>query len=562
MGQELEDFKREARPDDLASLRRWEEELHRAGWRMEGKTIREWVADFALPPSQFPRDSEPVSVVGRIGLAAVPALVDTLRTKQLAPRFKKDLRIRARCLEALGLIEPAPVCVTPALLKTLRVRSPRVQRQALALLAKLRPPLSEPVIQSLLVCLADRHEPLTRVHAVYVLTQLTEPLPPELRRAVLERLGDADRRVRRFTLLALQRLPELPPEFLTALEEQVILDDENRLLALRLLAGFAPARAIPLLIEEIRKEGSQEWHSAPFAARVKAIRIVGGMGARAESLVPMLGQLRGGTELGVHVEAAVDSIVRDLLYRSKPARPSELPGNELAMRLLQEVAPPPAGSSETWAWALAQWAEGFAPLGRELCVRIALAAARRVAGLWDDAHPGNERPRSGLFALEDWVCEPTEENAQRAVSLGNNAPSQLCAPDAFSASWAVTYATLCVSSAPPPEELTPEGELRPAHGSNLGACVHAACRALAGLSVITWAFGNSEDSSPPLSLEQAAQEVRSAILDEVLPWLSGTWDPVKEPLRRRREWLAAVRSPEPADPLEVARTTGRYPTSR
>jgi hypothetical protein len=560
MGQELEELRREARPEDLASLRRLEEALQQAGWKVEGKTIREWVADFALSPSLFPRDSEPVAMVSRIGLAAVPALVDTLLTPRLAARPKRDLRIRSRCLEALGLIEPEPRCVIPVLLKTLRVRSPRVQRQAIALLAKLRPPPDAVILQALQVCLASRHEPLTRLYAAHALAQLDGPLPPELRRPVLERLGDTDRRVRRFALLDLARFPAWDAELLTALEEQAILDDANRTLALRLLAGAAPARAFPLLREELRKAEGPPRDTRRLEEGLKALRILGGLGARAESLVPMLGQLQGGEALRVHVEAVVDSIVRDALYQSRPTCHAVEPGdNALATRLLQEV-PPPQGTSETWAGALARWADGFLPLGHELAVRIALAAARRVAGLWDDVYPDNEYPRSGLHALEDWVCEPSAENAQRAVRLGNNVPSQFCEAGAFSASWCITYATLCAANAPPPMEWNPEdGTSRPSERGNLGTCVHAACRALSGLSVITWAFGSSEDAPAPLSLAQAAQEVRKAILDEVLPWLRGTWDPVKEPLRRRREWLAAVRPPEPEGPLDAARAAGRYP---
>jgi hypothetical protein len=337
------------------------------------------------------------------------------------------------------------------------------------------------------------------------------------------------------------RLPEPDSEVLTALEEQALLDDENRIAVLRVLARLAPARAFPLLVEEIRQLVRVKEGSPRFEPALKALRIAGGLGARAESLIPMLGRLSGGDALRVHLEAVVDSIVRDSLYQSRPpVSPSQVTGNAVAARLLQELSPPPPGSSEGWSWALAQWADGFLPFGQELCVRMALAAARRVAGLWDDTYPANEYPRSGLIALEDWVCEPTEQNAKQAVSRGNNVPSQFSAPEAFSASWAITYATQCVSSEPPPEEWNPDGPPRRIAGGHLGACLRAACRALAGMSVITWAFGFSEDAPPPLPPEQAAQEVRKAILDEVLPWLCGTWDPVKEPLRRRREWLAAV----------------------
>ncbi|WP_146209644.1 hypothetical protein [Vitiosangium sp. GDMCC 1.1324] len=63
---------------------------------------------------------------------------------------------------------------------------------------------------------------------------------PEVRRAVLERLGDSDRRVRRFALQLLGQLQEVDAEVCRALEEQVILDDDNRMPALRLLARIDP----------------------------------------------------------------------------------------------------------------------------------------------------------------------------------------------------------------------------------------------------------------------------------------------------------------------------------
>lgn len=558
MSERLEERGREARPDDLPSLRRLEEDLQRTGWRKEGKTIREWVAAFSLPRPTSPDALDPIEVVAGIGLAAVPALVDTLGTKLLAPRPKQDLRIRARCLEALWNMEPAPTCVIPVLVRTLRVRSPRVQRQALDLLAKLRPQPDAVLVRALLVCLADRHEPKTRLHAAHALTRLEGPLPPEVQRAALERLGDPDKRVRRFALRLLGQLPERDAEVSWALEEQVILDDDNRISALRLLIRTDPARAFPLLVEELQKVEGEKVEAERMEAGLKALRLVEELGARAESLIPKLARLGSLELVRVHVEAVVDGIVREQLYRSRPVPSPEPARDERIARLLQEV-PPPRDDSETPAWALARWAAGFLPFGRELCVRMALAAARRVVGLWDDSYPLDEWPRSGLLALEDWVCEPTEENARRAVYRGGNVPSQaFTAPDAFSASWAVTYATKCVTSEVP-EEWNPDGEPRRVAEGYLGYCVNAACSALTGRSVITWALGYSEDSPPPLPPEQAVREVHAAIQRELLPWLCGTWDPVKEPLRRRRELLEAARIPEPPAPLDIARTRGRYP---
>ncbi|WNG59298.1 hypothetical protein F0U59_34695 [Archangium gephyra] len=546
MNEERENLGTGALPDNLTSLRRLEEELQRTGWRKDGKTLREWVSAIALPRPPYPEEAtDPVHVVARIGWAAVPALVDTLYTKQLAPRPKKDLRLRARCLEALELMEPTPTCVIPALLRVLRVRSPRVQRQAIDVLAKLRPPPEALLIRALLVCLADRHEPKTRLHAAHALTRLEGPVPPEVRRAALERLGDPYKWVRRFALRILGLLPELDEEVRTALEEQVILDDDNRLLTLRLLAGADPARAFPLLVQEIQKVERGEAQRKSMEQGLRALRLVEGLGARAESLIPVLGRLQGGAVLRAHVEAVVDGILRDQLHRSRPAPSPDPASDERVAKLLQEGEPPRDMTPDR---ALARWAEGFLPFGRELCVRMALAAARRVVAHWDDKYPDDDGPRSGLIALEEWVDSPTEENAKRAVRLGNNVPSQMfCAPDAFSASWAVTYACKCTTDGEPEPEWNPEGEPRRREGGYLGACLHAACRSLSGRAVITMAFGSSEDSPPPLTPEQAEQEVKKAIRDELLPWLCGTWDPVKEPLHRRRELLAAARPPEPME---------------
>jgi hypothetical protein len=82
--------------------------------------------------------------------------------------------------------------------------------------------------------------------------------------------------------------------------------------------------------------------------------------------------------------------------------------------------------------------------------------------------------------------------------------------------------------------------------------VLSACRALGSRSVITLALGSTEEP-PMLSPEEAAREVRKAILDEVLPWVCGTWDPVVDVLRRYRKLLDRPPAPPPIT------STGRYP---
>jgi hypothetical protein len=171
-------------------------------------------------------------------------------------------------------------------------------------------------------------------------------------------------------------------------------------------------------------------------------------------------------------------------------------------------------------------------------VRIALAAARRVAGLWETEYSLHGSPRDALHLLEDWLYDPNETSARAAVDRGDVIPSQLCAPAAFSASWATTFATLCVPTDEQRAEWARGTEpLGSAEGGFLGSTVLSACRALGNRSVITLALGSSEEPSR-LSEKEAAQEVRRAIVDELLPWVCGTWDPVKDVLLRRRELLA------------------------
>jgi hypothetical protein len=221
-----------------------------------------------------------------------------------------------------------------------------------------------------------------------------------------------------------------------------------------------------------------------------------------------------------------------------PAPSPEQLRDERAIRLLQD--PPPPEPSESPERALARWAAGFIPYGQELCVRIALAAARRVAELWENESPVGGSPREALDLLEEWLCDPNETSARLVVERGDVIPSQLCAPSAFSASWATTFATLCVPTDEQREQWgQPTQPLDSAQGGYLGSAVLSACRALGSRSVITMALGGSEEP-PRLSEQEAAQEVRRAIVTEVLPWVCGTWDPVKDVIQRRRELLAGV----------------------
>jgi hypothetical protein len=550
MSEELEELRRRARPDDLESLRRLDRALQRSGWRVEGKTLREWIPEFAqLPLDSYLGAPEPAEALRKAGLAAVPALVETLRTKQLSPRSELDLRIRGHCVSTLAFLQPRPTCAIPALLETLRVPSTRLRRLTLRVLATKFPPRPTPLaVRELLACLTSRHEPEVRTEAAHVLSKLDGTVPPEIRRAALERLTDVDKRVRRHALRILALLPAPDPEVRTAVEEQVILDDANRLEAIATLLGFNEARAHEFLQEEVLCVESSKGEDCHLRRSFRALQLIERLGAGAEATLPALRRVHPNYRVETFLSAAAASIARDQLAARRPAPSPEQLRDERAVRLL--AAPSPGDPSEPPDKALARWAAGFVPYGREICVRIALAAARRVVDLWELKSPLRGSPREALDLLEEWLCDPNDTTARSVVERGDVTPSQLCAPSAFSASWATTFATLCVPTDEQRAEWSRHAEpLGSAEGGFLGSAVLSACRALGSRSVITLALGSSEEP-PLLSEQEAAQEVRRAIVAELLPWVCGTWDPVKDVIQRRRELL--VRPPAPP-------STSRYP---
>ncbi|MFP2924162.1 hypothetical protein ACLESO_02880, partial [Pyxidicoccus sp. 3LG] len=195
-------------------------------------------------------------------------------------------------------------------------------------------------------------------------------------------------------------------------------------------------------------------------------------------------------------------------------------------RLMRDV-PPPRLPADTPAWMLARWAEELRNQGPELTVRVVLAVARRVLGLWEYQDPHNDGPRLAVMAMDAWVLNPGDALVDTAVREAYVVPSQVAtSPEAFSACWSITYATRCL-----PREVPRPSDAPPLHESDddpLGQCVWAACRALSRQSVITWALGSSEESPEPIPPPLAAKLIHQAILDEVLPWAHGTWDPVKD----------------------------------
>ncbi|MCP3142385.1 hypothetical protein [Pyxidicoccus xibeiensis] len=336
------------------------------------------------------------------------------------------------------------------------------------------------------------------------------------------------------------------PKVLTVLEEQAMLDDANDLEALRILGQLEPARAIPLLLDAVWKAGEARpepktlsrvdayaIESARRERGMKALLLLGRLGARAASALPTLSGYRKLCSLEPYADAAIDDIVRDLCRNRAPPLPAGPAAEARVAALLRDV-PPPRLPADTPAWMLARWAEQLRAQGPEMTVRVALAAARRVLGLWEYQDPTNDGPRRAVMAMDAWLQSPTDALVDSAVYDGHVVPSQAATPPhAYSACWSVTYATRCL-----PREEPRDSDAPPLHeddGDPLGACVWAACRALSRQSALTGSFGSTEDSPDPLTPLQSAREIHQAILDEVLPWAHGTWDPVKDVARLRDE---------------------------
>ncbi|WP_338863842.1 HEAT repeat domain-containing protein [Myxococcus stipitatus] len=521
MNDELERARREVRPDTLASLRRLDAALQRAEVRWEGKTVREWLALYVEPRGPV----EALTHLREAGLGVVAALLEALEVGQPRRWGEAEHERRLLLLDLLAQVDPVPTGIVPALLELMETPGARVRRATLALMAKLAPRPTKAALRGLFACLADRDGEV-RARAAQVLSRLEGPIPASVRDAVLERLTDSQRWVRCYALVALGRVTPPDVSLAVVLEEQAQLDDDNRTEALSALLAHAPERALPLLMENARRGllSTDVW-GAPHAAGVRALCVLRAQGRHAASALGDLRRLRSEVKSPVFVDAAIDAIVRDELRSRSPA----LTGVG-AVSALQSRLPAPLSDAERPVDTLVRWAVACAGQGTAARVRIVIAAARRVVGLWDVEYPDNEWPQRGLQALESWVCDSTEAAARHARHEASLYPSQLSAPAAFAAAWAVTHASHCTpveGPVEPHESDVDDGALR--------ACLHSATKALSTLSGDLGPLGGSQRAPDGVSPSESVRILHRAIQEEVLPWALGTWDPVVDVRRVRSE---------------------------
>ncbi|QSQ13172.1 HEAT repeat domain-containing protein [Myxococcus landrumensis] len=524
MNDDLERARREVRPDTLASMRRLDAALQRADVRWEGRTVREWLALYVAPQGPL----EALTQLREAGLGAVPAMLEALEVSQTRGWGEAEHERRLVFLDLLAQVDPVPTGIVPALLEVLEVPGARVRRAVLALMAKLEPRPTKALLRGLFACLKDRDGEV-RARAAQVCSRLDGAIPASIRDAVLGLLTDENRWARCYALVALGRVTPPESSLVVVLEEQAQLDDDNRTEALRALLVHAPERAMPLLVEEARKglTSTDVW-GAQHASGVRALCLLREQGSQAASVLGDLRRLKSEVKSPVFIDAAIDAIVRDGLRPRESKGTTEGAARAAALRV---PLPPPLNAAERPVDRLVRWAVSCGGPGTESRVRIVLAASRRVVGLWDVEYPDNEWPRRGLQAMEGWVGDPTEAAARHARHEASLYPSQLSAPAAFAAAWAVTHASRCI-----PVEGPVEPHERDVDDGALRACLQSATKALSTSMGDLGPLGGNQRAPDGLSASEAVRVLHRAIQDEVLPWALGTGDPVVE-VRRERDRL-------------------------
>ncbi|MGW2254788.1 hypothetical protein ACWCXH_32055 [Kitasatospora sp. NPDC001660] len=390
---ELARLRHAARPDSLPSLRRLDDALTRTGRLVRGRPVREWTAllakvfysapshrlgsadgsaltEWRLEPNWLPettdRPAEAIDALVEAGLAAVPALVEALTAHPPRPD-RGRMRVVAGCVDALARIRPVPTCAVPAVLAALRTASPRA---ASALLFHLSGPLRPRATALAVAAVAERLHPgqeeRVRIHAAQALSRLDGPLPTSARAAALAGLGDPLLLVRRYCVHALGRVPGPDTEAATALRAEGGREDVNLPDVIRALAQHDEQQALLMLRQAISDTTAEDQR------RARCLHVAAELGHRARPLLPFL---RPGEPID---EAAARAMRLD-----PTDSPAEPPSSR--RRLLRHVA-------------------DLAADDRPLAVRIALAAVREAAHLYDP----KPDVRAAVAAVSRRLAKPLE----------------------------------------------------------------------------------------------------------------------------------------------------------
>ncbi|WP_427925070.1 HEAT repeat domain-containing protein [Streptomyces sp. cg40] len=521
---------RAARPHDLGSLRRLADTLRRAG-EMDCRSVQGWIdrmggepyhgvshrtGERAWPvePERLLTDdvSEPVRRLAALGLPAVPALVDGLRTAARVRNGKSALRTMAHSVDALARIRPVPTCAIPAVLESLAAASPKVRAHVLFELAgPLRPRATPLAIRALTDCLDVGQEDRVRITAAQALSRLEGDLPGQARDAALAGLTDPQRWVRHFCLMTLARLRGPDDVVRAALCALFRRDEAHRPEVVRALLGFDEGKALDLLADELRRRAPGEEGRERYG---RCLRLLEELGSRALPIVSAV-RHRGPVE-----SACVGEVFRGELRGH--ARPRESPVTDpTADRLLLLAGPWPAVDSRT---ALLAWVDSMSGEGHEVAARVALAAVRRVAYLYDMA----EDVRNRVEEVERWVVargRSREDVPAQLASFGGPlvdvsavSPDFPARPGIDPHGTAQREHTLWAAEAMVRAVESPGGSLK-----HVGRAVEYACLALAESMGPVFRPITGE---APWYEPDAVERIRQAIVGEVLPWAVESWDPV------------------------------------
>jgi hypothetical protein len=561
---DLARLRQAARPDDLRSLRRLSDALRQAGRLVDGRPVQAWIDLFSAEPydgvSLGSADStwaleperlleggtpEPVRQVVSAGPAAVPALVDALRTAARGPCVKAVIRTIVHSVNALARIRPVPTCAIPAVLESVSAASPKARAHILFELAgPLRPRATALAVRVLTDCLGATQEDRVRATAAQALSRLEGDLPARVRDAALAGLADPHRWVRHFCLLTLARLRGPDGIVRAALCEQYRHHEEHRPEVIRALLRFDEGQALAHLADELRRRAPGEAGRERYG---RCLRLLEELGSLA---VPVLSAVR---PRGPVEEACVRAVLRGELKDSAAARaraPEPL-ADERTARLL--TLPDRPGLAPRSRVALLGWVDTLGEDDRELGARAALAAVRRVAFLYDMG----EDVRAKAEGVEQWIVGNGRRGLRAQARAGAAVPPLVePAADGESVSAPRSDINPYVSAQRDhvlwaAESMAWVVESPVATWEHVTGAVNHACLALAASMGPVFRTITVE---APWYEGDAVSQIRQAIVDELLPWATGTWDPIADVLRRREHrWpVPAGQDPPDADrdPLE------------
>lgn len=166
-----------------------------------------------------------------------------------------------------------------------------------------------------------------------------------------------------------------------------------------------------------------------------------------------------------------------------------------------------ASDIEASVASLRRWAQGFAPFGRTICVRAAVAAARTSLELWERIEPNLVGPQARIAAVDAWLACPCESHAKVAEQLAwaNGDDKQLTG-----------FSVMIVEGKNIEDEHAWSAHWAADNAASAVWCFDPASACATGAAAAANAF--AESSSPNRdTVSDGANRVRTAIVEAVMP---------------------------------------------